>query len=584
MKIEPSLNLAISLHANPGVYALLVGSGLSRAAGVPTGWEIVLDLIGKLAALEQQEPLPDPESWYRQRFGEPASYDTLLERLTSTPAERMALLRSYFEPNEEEREGELKRPTSAHRAVATLTRSGYFKLILTTNFDRLMERALEDEGIVPDVISSDDALKGSIPYAHSRCQLVKLHGDYRDTRLKNTPEELAEYSQEVNEFLDRVFDEFGLVICGWSGAWDVALRDAILRCPTRRFTTFWLARGELTDEARSIVHHRRAQVVSVESADQFFTQLWEKVESLAELAYPHPLSKSVAVATVKRYLPEARHRIRLRDLVHEETERVFLEAASDQFDTQTRQVPTIDTFRRRMKQYEATVEQLQSITAALAFYDTGENAHLLTDIIQRLCSSSQQQGHTFLLDLQFYPALLVTYASGISALAAGRFKNLAAILSGPYYRESSHEEKKPAVTRLHLWSVFKHTGKWIPRPEADREHTPASNYLCDFLYEAVHDYIPGKQEYIETFDIFEYVLALTYMDLVDFTWSPVGAYGWRYRYGTSRSPIAEFVAEGYAQEASWGLLKEGFFAGSIVRCKEIIEAHKAWVQQVAARW
>ena len=45
MHIEPELKLAIALHSSPGVYALLLGSGLSSAAGIPTGWQITLDLI-----------------------------------------------------------------------------------------------------------------------------------------------------------------------------------------------------------------------------------------------------------------------------------------------------------------------------------------------------------------------------------------------------------------------------------------------------------------------------------------------------------------------------------------------------------
>ena len=36
--------LAIALQQDPGAYALLLGSGLSRAAGIPTGWEITLEL------------------------------------------------------------------------------------------------------------------------------------------------------------------------------------------------------------------------------------------------------------------------------------------------------------------------------------------------------------------------------------------------------------------------------------------------------------------------------------------------------------------------------------------------------------
>jgi hypothetical protein len=40
--IDPSTALAFSLFENKGVYALLLGSGLSRAAQIPTGWEITL--------------------------------------------------------------------------------------------------------------------------------------------------------------------------------------------------------------------------------------------------------------------------------------------------------------------------------------------------------------------------------------------------------------------------------------------------------------------------------------------------------------------------------------------------------------
>jgi hypothetical protein len=268
--LEPVLKVALSLHNNPGIYALLIGSGISRSAGVPTGWEIVLDLIRKVANIEGEDPEPEPEAWYQKRFGELPDYGRLLDRLTSTSAERMALLRSYFEPTEEEREQGLKMPTPAHRAIATLVRLGYFRIILTTNFDRLLEKALEDEGVSPDIIKSDDDLQGAMPYVHSKCYLVKLHGDYLDTRIKNTPEELANYSEHLNRLLDRIFDEFGLIVCGWSGTWDTALRQAILRCPNRRFPMYWLAKGELTEEAKQIVYHRRAEIIDIESADQFF--------------------------------------------------------------------------------------------------------------------------------------------------------------------------------------------------------------------------------------------------------------------------------------------------------------------------
>ena len=47
--------LALSLHHNPGVYALLVGSGLSRAAAFPRAGEITLDLIKRLGAAQYSQ-------------------------------------------------------------------------------------------------------------------------------------------------------------------------------------------------------------------------------------------------------------------------------------------------------------------------------------------------------------------------------------------------------------------------------------------------------------------------------------------------------------------------------------------------
>jgi hypothetical protein len=48
-RIDPRIALASSLQAAPGVYAVLGGSGMSTAAGIPTGWQVVEDLIREIA-------------------------------------------------------------------------------------------------------------------------------------------------------------------------------------------------------------------------------------------------------------------------------------------------------------------------------------------------------------------------------------------------------------------------------------------------------------------------------------------------------------------------------------------------------
>ena len=227
--IDPIESLSFSIQANPGVYALLLGSGISRPAGIPTGWDITLDLVERLAVLYEEECEPGPVDWFQRKFGKPPDYSALIGELAKTRAERQQLLRPYFEANEQEREEGLKQPTAAHHAIAQLAAQGFVKVIITTNFDRLTESALREAGVEPAVLSSPDDLKGALPLPHIQCCVFKVHGDYLDTRIRNTPDELDEYPEEINRFLDRVFDEFGLVICGWSATWDGALRDAICR-------------------------------------------------------------------------------------------------------------------------------------------------------------------------------------------------------------------------------------------------------------------------------------------------------------------------------------------------------------------
>ncbi len=145
--MTPEVSLAFALQSSPGVYALLLGSGVSRAARIPTGWEVVLDLVRKLAGAQGADCEPDPAAWYEATYGVQPGYSQLLDALAKTPSERQQLLRTYFEPSDEERKEGAKAPTKAHRAIANLMASGQIRVVLTTNFDRLMERALEDVGV-----------------------------------------------------------------------------------------------------------------------------------------------------------------------------------------------------------------------------------------------------------------------------------------------------------------------------------------------------------------------------------------------------------------------------------------------------
>jgi hypothetical protein len=112
-------------------------------------------------------------AWYARTWGGQPDYSKLIEALARSEADRAALLRRYFEPTETDRDLGVKTPTRAHRAIAKLIAEGFIRVVLTTNFDRLLEHALEERGVAPVVVSTPAQIAGVLPLAHVRGLVIK---------------------------------------------------------------------------------------------------------------------------------------------------------------------------------------------------------------------------------------------------------------------------------------------------------------------------------------------------------------------------------------------------------------------------
>lgn len=252
-------------------------------AGVPTTWEVLRQLVAGCAgaagetddAVERAEQ--DPEGWWTERTGQPLRWGDLLEQLAPTPAARQLLLRKYFEPTED------PASSAAHHTLAALVKSGRINLIVTTNFDRLIERHLADVGVEPQVIATEDDVHGMTPLVHAPPTIVKLHGDYRSAVALNTDAELSSLPPAMCGLMDRILDEYGVLTVGWSATWDHALRQRFANRVSRRYPIWWTAhRGDLSEEAQTLVTNQEAGVISIADGSSFFTELRDSVERLDE--------------------------------------------------------------------------------------------------------------------------------------------------------------------------------------------------------------------------------------------------------------------------------------------------------------
>ena len=518
------VSLASSVHAGPSTFALLLGSGISTGSGVLSGWEMTIDLIRRLALLQGQDPGDDPVSWYRERFGGEPDYSDVLQELAPSQGDRRNLLSSYFEPTEQERDERLKVPTKAHHAIARLVADGFVKVIVTTNFDRLLEVALTNADVEPSVVSSPSSAAGTLPIAHSSCTIIKVHGDYLSPDLKNTYEELASYDPAIDRLLDEVLDQYGLIVCGWSGTWDTALRSAILRTPGRRFATYWMNRGTVSPEAQEIISHRDAISVTIQNADSAMENLIEKVQALAAATDQRPVDTAVAIAQLKRYLPDPVHRIRLDDLVMGEVEAV-IEQVQD-LPNSDRITPT--GYAERMESYERAMSTLMSLLANGAFFSDGvEHDRLWVRCTELLATRTQEQnGTTAYIDMQQYPTLLALYALALGALAANRVDSIARVLSDITVQDRLEFELMPVAVTVSSVRVLDPDEVKKSLDGFERRRTPISDHLYDLMGPAMSSIVADQQRFEDLFDEVEYLLGIAYT-VHGFGPGPVGRAVWR---------------------------------------------------------
>jgi len=562
--IDPVTQLGFSIVENSGVYALLLGSGVSRAAEIPTGWEIILDLARRVAIAEGVEQQSDWATWYRTRFGSEPNYSALLDILSLTPAERRAILHNYIEPSAEDLEEGRRVPTRAHRAIARLVRDGFIKVIITTNFDRLLESALREVGIEPTVIRSVDDLAGANPIAHSRCYVLKLHGDYLDNRILNTDAELASYPAEFDRQLDRILDEYGLIVAGWSGEWDPALRAAILRAPNRRYPAYWASRGEPSALAQDVIAHRAARVVQVTDADSFFEALQQTVDTLHRTRRRHPDVVELVLAAVKRYLAKPEHRIELNDLVCGELQRINDRLRSNEFPVQMGGVDW-DVLNQRWDALEALAEPLARAMGLMGRWGDGSEFELAQASLRALADQPSESGNSALLGLRTYPAYLCFLAYALGLTKARRFETLLRWFRTDVARSGRESREAANYLFMSYWEQAELDWWKRRKPEYADRKTPWADYLVDHIVPWSADYGLTPAQALENYNMTELLGGFaglirhdadTLQALTEFTWMPYGRLMWA---SSDRSATLALL-EG--EELHAQLLAAGFSNGS----------------------
>lgn len=211
-------------------YALFLGAGTSVSSGIPTvkamvdRWkrDLFCCLDGKSELIDEDEYkewLVTKYSAWREQHADPAEseYGTLFGYFHQSAPERQIHIEGLMEE---------KKPTLGYLYLAGLIKARYFNRVLTTNFDDLLADALvRYYDIRPMVCAFDSAVAG-IRVASQRPKIIKLHGDFLFTNLKNVREELMRLEDNMEEKLFEMCKDSGLIVVGYEGA-DKSIIDPI---------------------------------------------------------------------------------------------------------------------------------------------------------------------------------------------------------------------------------------------------------------------------------------------------------------------------------------------------------------------
>ena len=303
-----------------------LGAGASASAGIPTASDLIWEFKRDLFVSQQRRVFPQAVN----DLGNSAVRDQLqkyIDSLGTLPKrdsrdEYAALFEAAY-PEESDRSTFIRRKvlgadsfSLGHLVLGALMRAKLTSLVWTTNFDSLVANAcakvFDGTGNLTSVDLDGPHLGQQVVNQQQWPVEIKLHGDFRSSRLKNISKELRQQDALLRELLVDTCQRFGLVVIGYSGR-DDSVMDTLMAALDNPSAfpegLFWLYRrnGEppgpvaqlLSKAAKKSV---KAALVRVDSFDETLGDILRVCQ--ADKCLEKVLGKLTALDAYKRLRPE----------------------------------------------------------------------------------------------------------------------------------------------------------------------------------------------------------------------------------------------------------------------------------------
>jgi hypothetical protein len=212
----------------PQNFAWFIGAGASRTAGLPTATDIIWYMKRRYYRQEENQDVSEQDAQHdavkakiqafmdARGFPRPWSegeYSAYFDRIFGDNKERQ---RRFLSAILSEDKVTL---SVGNRVLAAMLAAGFTRLVFTTNFDTMVERAYAE-------VSRRSLAAFHLEGSHSAIRALnneeyplycKMHGDFRHDSIKNLTTDLATQNDELARCFQTSATRAGLIVAGFSG-------------------------------------------------------------------------------------------------------------------------------------------------------------------------------------------------------------------------------------------------------------------------------------------------------------------------------------------------------------------------------
>ncbi len=256
-------------------FAFFLGAGASKQSGIPVAGEMIRHFKKEITAqccppeLETDDEKTRwlvEQDWYKADGSE---YCKCFEKLEPKEIGRQRYIESIIEKRE---------PSFGYVVLANLMAGNHINTIITTNFDDLVYSACTTFTGIRPIVYAYGVLASEMRLTALRPKILKLHGDYLYSALKNTGNELDSQEPNMARQLRQVLSEYGLIVVGYSGG-DKSIMD-ILSDISERNDLYWcIRRGEkINSEVEKLLTDKGGFLIEIDGFDEMMNEVRRIVE------------------------------------------------------------------------------------------------------------------------------------------------------------------------------------------------------------------------------------------------------------------------------------------------------------------